>query len=142
MATISTFIANEDAGIPASGLNKAYVMRKRMDFSETPVTAADVVKVMIIPADTFVLQVITEVITAEGGACTATLGDTDGAAGWDADLDLNAAAGTQAAAISGTDANGLTGKAYPAELSIDLTMGHNTDAAVLDVYAICFDLNA
>jgi hypothetical protein len=141
MSTITTFLTGEDACIPASGLNKAYVIKKQLDFSDTNVLAADVVQALQIPAGTMVLNVYVEVVTAEGGTCTATVGDGAGASSWDASTDLNATAGTVTAGISGTDAYALTGKVYTAEDTIDLTMGHNTDAAVINVFAICFDLN-
>lgn len=141
MATITDFIDLHDACIPASGLNKAFVLKNTLDFDTTPVAAADVVQALQIPAGTYVLNVFVEVITAEGAACTATVGDDAGANSWDAATDLNAVAGTVTAGISGTDAYALTGKVYTTENTIDLTMDHLADDAEIVVYAVCFDLN-
>ena len=139
MGIITTHV--NPVGIPHSGIKSAYVMRNRLDFSAIPVAASDVVEALKIPAGTMVLAVCTRVITAEGGTCTATVGDGDAAAGWDGSVNLNATAGTTTQSIPGTDATATTGKLYAAEDTIDLTMGHTTDAAVFDVYALCVDMN-
>lgn len=124
--------------IPYAGLNMFYVLSNRIDFATTEATAADVVQCLDIPAGTLVLNVFVKVVTAEGGTCTATVGDGDSAAAFDASTNLNAAAGTVTYGVGGTD-DYVTygGKFYSAADTIDLTLGHNTDAAVLDMYALC-----
>jgi len=83
------------------------------------------------------------VVVAEGGTLTATVGDGAGAASWDAEVNLNAAAGTSTIGTNGTDAYVANpGKVYTAADTIDLTMSANAgDAAKLLVQAICIDLN-
>jgi hypothetical protein len=108
------------------------VHQVEIDFSEKNVAAADVVQIANIEAGTRVIAIGWEVTTAEGDTCTATLGDGDGAASWDASINLNSAAGGGSAA--GTDAYALTsgiGKLYTSADTIDLVMGHDTDTAVV-----------
>ena len=136
MATVNFTNA---AGRPYSGMNTVYVRRERLDFAATPVAAADVVQALDVPAGTLVLAVVTQVVTAEGGACTATVGDGAGAAAWDASVNLNDTAGVYTSSTPGTDAYATTGKLYTTADTIDLTMGHATDAAIFDVFALCID---
>jgi len=130
------------SGKPARGLGMVYTIENELDFATTSCSAADVVQALDIPAGTHVLQVWCEVVTAEGAACTATVGDaTYGAAAWDASTNLNAAAGTVTFGVGGTDANiALGGIFYAAAETIDLTMGHDTDTAVMNVIALCIDV--
>jgi hypothetical protein len=127
--------------IPYSGINNHYVLTNRIDFATTECTAADVIQCLDIPAGTLVTNVFVKVVTAEGATCTATVGDGDGANSFDASTDLNAAAGTVTYGIGGTDAYvTYGGKFYSDADTIDLTMGHNTDAAILDMYAVCIKI--
>ena len=107
-----------------------------LDFAVNPVCAGDVVQGPIIPANSKVMEVHTTVKTAEGATCTATVGDADGSDSWDAAVDLNAAAATSLRSLPGTDAYATAGKFYAAEDTIDLTMGHETDAAAMIVTAV------
>ena len=88
---------------------------------------------------------MTKLITAEGGTLTATVGDGGSAAGWDGSVNLNTSAGTVTQSVEGTDARkaaNATGYVYTAADTIDLTMSaHAADAAVIDVFALCVDLN-
>lgn len=147
MATVASLL--NAAAIPHSGLSKVYLVRNRLDFSKTPVANADVVQALSIPANTVVLKAFCNIVTAEGGALTAELGDGADANGWDVQVDLNAAAGTitapsmalnEGAPNTYTDAY-APGKLYDAADTIDLTMGGAADAAIVDVYALCVDLN-
>jgi hypothetical protein len=92
-----------------------------------------------------VIDVMTKLITAEGGALTATVGDGGSAAGWDASVNLNTTEGTITQSVEGTDARkaaNATGYVYDAADTIDLTMSaHAADLAIIDVFALCVDLN-
>lgn len=107
------------AAAPWSGVNKFYVSSNVVDL--TGVATGDVVQCLDIPADTFVFDVFVEVITATGLTSTATVGDGAGANSWDAETNLNAAAGTVTHGASGTDAYATSGKYYSAADAVDLT---------------------
>jgi len=148
MATITSMLPQ--AAIPHSGIKRSYVMRNRLNFLTNPVANGDVVQALNIPAGTIVQGVFTRVITAEGAACTATVGDGAAAAAWDASVNLNAAAGTMTAPSAAltegapntyADVNAPAGKLYSAADTIDLTMGAAAANAVFDIYAVCIDLN-
>lgn len=103
-----------------------------IDFAKNPAAAADVVQVLNIPAGAIVTRVCAVVKTAEGAAATATVGDASGANSWDASLDLNAA--SYQSSIVGTDAY-ANGKYYATADTIDLTLGHAVDAAIVCMIA-------
>jgi hypothetical protein len=145
MSTLTDWAVATVAAIPADGLNKMFVLKNTIDFSEVNSGASDVVQVLAVPAGTMVVDVITKVVTPEGGTLTATVGDGSGASSWDGAVDLNAVAGTYTQSAAGTDAYATTaakGKIYSSADTIDLTMSANAgDTAVLEVFAICYDLN-
>ena len=145
MATITDWVVAADAAITASGLNKVYVAKTRIDFSVVPTDASATVQCIAIPAGTLVIDCGTKLITAEGGTLTATLGDGSGTSSWDASINLNTTAGTRTQGLVGTDAYAAStarGKVYTAADTIDLVTSANAaDTAVIDVFAICVDLN-
>ena len=96
--------------------------------------AGDTVQALKIPAGALVDEVFCIVRTAQGATCTATVGDGAAAAAWDASINLNAAAGTLTSALEGTDAY-AAGKFYSAADTIDLVLGHTTNAAKITVCA-------
>jgi len=106
------------------------VIERKIDFSENNVSAADVVQVAKVLKNCLVTKVYTVIVTAEGAACTATVGDGATADGWDASINLNAAAGTVTHTLEATDTF-VGGKFYTAADTIDITMGHDTDTAVV-----------
>lgn len=125
MSTITTFVENESPARQLGGV--CFRKEVLLDFSATNVSAADVVQAVKIPQYALVTKVWTVVKTAEGATCTATVGDAT-ANGWDAAVDLNAAAGTVTYSLEATDTHGA-GIFYTAADTIDLTMGHDTDTA-------------
>lgn len=67
----------------------------KMIGSATALAQGDVVKLITLPAGAFILNVTSKVVTAQGGACTISLGTTAGAADFCAtSIDINAAVGT------------------------------------------------
>jgi hypothetical protein len=144
MATITDWVTVSEARIPASCLNKAFVLKNTIDFSAVNAESGDVVQVLAIPAGTMVLDVLTKVVTKEGATCTADVGDTTDADGFNAGADFNATAGSiEQSAASPTDAYFVTttrGKVYTTAKTLDFTMNNAADTAVIQVFAICFDI--
>lgn len=131
--TTQSYFVNQQGYTKLLGTNKVKA-EAVIDFTKQNVSAADVVPVLRIPKGAFVSTVGVIVNTKEGATCTATVGDGDAAAGWDASTNLNANAGTLTVPVQGTDAYAY-GKIYLADDTIDLTMGHDTDAAKITVFA-------
>lgn len=139
MATITTFVSGTQAHQDLMG--RAVGAYNTIDFSATSVSAADVVQALKIPANSLVTDVYVIVRTAEGATCTATVGDGDGTNSWDASTNLNATAGTVTSGAEGTDTYAV-GKFYSSADTIDLTMGHDTDAAKVTVIAFYTTIDA
>jgi hypothetical protein len=131
MATVTTFIDN----VPAPHVIGTGVMlvSNKIDFSATNASASDVIQCLRIPAKATVLKCWTNVETAEGGTATADLGDGADPNGYNDAIDLNAT-GSEFS-ITSTDAFN-EGKTYASADTIDLTLDHNMDAAIVNVYAI------
>lgn len=134
MATVTTFLARQSEYQTKLGvLHYAY---NTLDFSVTNVSSSDVVQALKIPALAFVHNVFVVIRTAEGGTCTATVGDGDSANGWDASTDFNAAANTETAGLAGTDSFATAGKFYASADTIDFTMNNDADAAKVTIIAL------
>ena len=140
MATVTTFIARQSEF--ETVLGRMHYAYNTLDFSVTNVASADVVQALKIPANAFVVNVFHVVRTAEGGTCTATVGDGDGASSWDASTDFNATANTETAGLAGTDAYTTAGKFYAAADTIDFTMNNAADAAKVTIGATYFMVDA
>lgn len=144
MSTVTKFVSGTKLGevnvpVPGRYAGESMLIENILDFSSNgpgSVLAADVVQALKVPADCLVTHVQVTVLHAEGATCTATVGDTDSAAAWDASTDLNATAGTVTYSAAGTDAYATGGKIYQADDTIDLVMGHDTDHAVILVTAV------
>jgi hypothetical protein len=130
MATVTTFVDGISASQPIG--TQLSVVHNVLDFSATSVSAADVVQCLKIPKDGVLMHFGWEVQTAEGDTCTCTAGDDDGGDTVDASINLNSAATGKS--LLGTDAS--VHKHYTSADTIDLTMGHDTDAAIIYVWAI------
>lgn len=141
MATVS--FTDGNTGIPAKGLDRAYVVKKRINFATTTATAADVIQCITIKAGTHVLNAGSKIITAEGGVATAQLGFGGDPNGFRNAIDLNATAATIEIGVGGTDAYVTAGGTLITTAdTLDLTLGHNMDACIVDIFAICIDLNS
>ena len=121
MATITTFISVTQEHLDLSG--RAIGMCNTLNFDTTNVAASDVVQAIKIPANALVTRVSVIVRTAEGGTCTATVGDGTDADGWDVSSNFNAAANTVTVSTVGTDALAV-GKFYASADTIDFTMSN------------------
>ena len=143
MSTITKYTDNQAAHRDLGG--RAYRAEVLLDFAANPYSAADVIQVANIPANSLVTAVMTVVKVAEGATCTGTLGDTTtGADAWDASVNLNASAGTATRSLEATDTN-AGAIFYTTAHTINLVLGHDTDAAkfivvveytVLETYAV------
>ena len=131
MATITTFVEGDQAHEVVQG--RVGYMSKVLDFSVTNASAADVVQALKVKAGTTILSCGTRIKTAEGGTATADLGDASDPNGFGDAVDLNAAAGTIEKALE-ADAYGI-GRHYSSDDTIDLTLDHALDAAVIEVFA-------
>jgi hypothetical protein len=137
MATVTTITDLQGYAQPMEGDWAPFLAKQRVDFNVTPTAASDTIQVIKIPAGTYLVNVFVKVITAEGIALTAEVGDGADPNGWDASTDLNAAVGTVTQGISGTDAYALTGKIYTANDTIDLVMSAAIgNDAIVDVIAV------
>jgi len=134
--TIKTFLTGQAAVEKQAIGGRSIWTENYLDFSATNVSATDIVQVLKIPAGARVIRWGAEVLTAEGGACTATVGDAATADGWDASLNLNSATGQ--ISLEATDTYAGTTKYYAAADTIDLVMGHDTDAAKVCCWAEYF----
>ncbi len=132
MATIKYFLENRagHAGTPAAAkrveYGKMFQIENYLDFTQQSCAVADVVQALKIPAGFFMTGYKALVLTAEGEACVATVGDTTGVAAWDAQLNLNSASATVAqASLEATDTWGK-GRYYATATTIDLVIATNT----------------
>ena len=132
MATVTTFLERQSEF--QTVLGRMHYAYNKLDFSATGVSSADVVQALKIPANSLVTEVSVTVRTAEGGTCTATVGDGAGASSWDAATNLNATADTVTSSVKGTDAYAV-GKFYSSADTIDLTMNNAAATAVINVAA-------
>ena len=138
MATLNLTVGGT-TGLPYKDRAQCFVIRNTVDYSENNAAASDVVQVLNVPANTFVLRAGYRVITPEGAAAGGTLGDGADPDGFFATSDLNAAAGTTALSAGATVGYAL-GKFYTAADTIDHVVSAALDTAVVEYMAICIPL--
>jgi len=134
--------------IPYAGLNKVYVLRNVVDLTADAIVENDVYQCLAIPADTLVMNVKVEIITAAvGTTLTMDIGDGSGVDSWDADVNGKGTAGTFTHSIVGTDAYAVAaaqGTFYDAADSIDVVMDVATAITAgpkFAISALCIDYN-
>ena len=123
---------------PFDGLKKDFWRKVRLDFSKTNLADGDWAKVMVIPAHTYVQEVMTCIVTPEGGASGIGVGDVsaDHSVTWLAAQDGNVADTTKITLVA--DANGATrGKYYHAAGALYISATAILDTLVIDVYVHC-----
>jgi len=138
--------------LPVTESGELFTLKKRLDTSVTGVTAANVAKLWVIPANTMVLDVMAIVRTAEGGTLTIDVGDylvaTDAEVDADGYLDgingnsaaVNRSLSTDIGYGGGGGAN-TYGKVYTANTAYIGALFNNTaDTAVVDFIALCMDI--
>lgn len=121
-------------GLPYKDRAQCFVIRNTVDYSETNAAASDVLQVLNVPANTFVLRAGYRVMTAEGAAAGGTLGDGADPDGFFATMDVNAVA---VALSAGATVGYALGKFYTAADTIDHVVSAALDAAVVEYFAIC-----
>lgn len=134
MATITSFAKGKaaTADLPI----RTVVTQNKLDFSVTNVTAADVVEAVRVPKGALILNAFVQVLTAEGSAGTADLGDVTDPNGLVAAADINAAGVAKGAGAY------LSGKVYAANTVLSVIPSIDLDTAVIKVvveYAIVED---
>lgn len=148
---IKSFAVGGNSGVPITGLDKVFVLHNVIDFGDGDHTHADgdVLEVLNVPAGVLVLRAGHKVVAAEGGTAAGTLGDGADPDGFVAASNLNATAGTtqiSALALTTGTPNTVTGysagKFYAEADTIDYVATNALDAAVVDFFAVCVDLNA
>ena len=125
-------------GAGQTGPGAFYIEGKNINISANATTDTQTTQALVIPAGTHVINVFSHVVTAANATCTATLGDGDSATGWDAAINLTAAAGTRLAGVIGTDAFAV-GKRYASADTIDatITFSTTTTTGVFRLDALC-----
>lgn len=138
MAIISTFV---DGMTTAAKLdNDVIQIQNVLDFSKVNVAASSVVEALKVPANCFVRDVATYVITVEDSTSTFDLGDGDDPNGYNDTVNSETLGG--AVSISGTD-DLANGKFYSAADTIDLTFSaHAVDTLKILVRATVCNLQA
>lgn len=144
--TVRTFaLVGDGSALGNQDRGKQYVVKRTVDCSKDNVGAADVVKLMPVPANTLVKEVIANVRTAEGGTLTFDVGDylTADDSAVDADGYLDGTNGNSAAASKTSDTDTLghyAGKFYANALAyIGVLFNNAADAAVIDFMIVCVD---
>jgi hypothetical protein len=125
--------------VQIGGGTLAQVAKLPMLLEASHTVVADGTVTLVIPANTLVLSVYVEVVTAAGETCTATVGDGDAADGWIADagtIDLNATAGTRYKTLAADD--GYEGKLYSSADTIDVavTLDGGTGSVAFKIQAL------
>jgi len=149
---VETFALTGDGNaLSENDSGKLFVLKTTVTCSTNGVTAANVVKLWDIPANTLVTEVIANVRTAEGGTLTIDVGDyldaDDTAVNADGFLDGingNSAAASKSlgldVAYGGGGGTNTYGKFYTAATAYIGALFNNTaDTAVIDFIAICMD---
>lgn len=127
MANITAFIAGQQAMEREANLK--HVVSNFIDFTKTNAGASDTVELLRIPKGALVTSLMVVIHTAAGGTSTMTVGDAGSANGYDASVNLNAAAKTLTKSAE-ADAYGLAGRLYnDAEGIIFGTLSAHANAA-------------
>jgi len=142
---------------PAAGLARMFVVQRTVNF-ETACTDLksgedfaqnDVIKLIDVPANTWVLAVAVRVTTASDTADDVDIGDGDDTDGWIDGLDMTSTSNKGFAGVSGTDGGGAFsvatagGKWYTSADTIDLkfTGASGVDDGVFEITAIMMDIS-
>lgn len=135
MATVTT--RKVGTGVAAIG-NLLRKMEVTLDFSSTNGTSGDTIQLFSIPADSVVLAVGAEVVTAEGGTLTIDVGDGD-----DPDGYLDGSNGNSATHYTSLDTSVgyVGGRLYGSADTIDVLMNNTADTAVIHFWALVMDVS-
>ena len=113
--------------------------------SATKITAAENIAVIDIPIYTWVQMAVCQIIEAATGTATIDIGDGDDVEGWDAAVDITAAAGTVTYSNNDVDAFSLqiaSGKVYgSAADQLDILFNNDTTNGKFLITLVCVDLS-
>lgn len=129
MATVSTFLKGAASQVGKFLGGQPVWIENKLDFSETNVSASDVVQALKLGAGAVVLRFATEVVTVEGGTATANIGDGNDADGYDAAVNFNSAG------LVVGDGALVGGTKYTSADTIDIVPANDLDTAVIRVMA-------
>lgn len=145
--SVDTYVKGDGDAVRNNALGMRFVEKFAIDTATTNVADSAILKLMDVPADTLIENIIVEVVTAEGGTLTLDIGDyliaTDVAV--DADgyfdgLDGNSAAVSLLSAQLSADTTTIVyaeGKFYTAHNSyIGVLFNDAADAAVINIWVI------
>ena len=137
---MTTYTKTGDAGtVGHSAIKRVpYLVENTFDATGQNVAAGDIVEMINVPAETFVLSAGMEVITASSSSVTWTLGD-----GSDPNRYVTTSEGTNAAAHKAVVAHASnTGCVYASADTLDLVVGGAQDTAgKVRVWAIMCDIS-
>jgi len=147
MAALTTYVKGDGDALRNNALGMRFVEKFTIDTATTNVADSAILKLMDVPADTYIEDIVVEVRTAEGGTLTLDIGDyliaTEAAV--DADgyfdgLNGNSAAVSTVRAQLAEDTTAIAyaeGKFYSSHNSfIGILFNDAADAAIFDVYII------
>lgn len=145
MATLEHLNWGGGAELQNTVKGRCFNIHRRIDCSEVNVDSGDVVKLLEVPKDVLVMDVVSEVLTAEGDAGNYEVGDYNRADDTAKDADQFLATGNTDINSTGvtkySDNNTGGGKVYNDETAyIGFTPSINCDAAVIDVDIVCIKL--
>ena len=75
MAVAKTYVVGDGEALGSANTGKAFAKRFSISAATTGITAADVVKLMEVPANVLIQDVIVNVTTVEDSTCTIDIGD-------------------------------------------------------------------
>ena len=75
MAVATTYVVGDGEALGSANTGKAFSKRFSISAATTGITAADVVKLMEVPANVLIQDVIVNVTTVEDSTCTINIGD-------------------------------------------------------------------
>lgn len=150
MAVQTTYLKGDGYALSNVDSGSLFAIPFEIDTATTNVTSGDVLKLMTIPADTMIVDVIANVTTAEGGTLTIDIGDyliaTDVAV--DADGYLDGANCNSVAASKTSDGTVATptpayikGKVYTSRNSyLGVLFNNSADAAIIEITVLAVKL--
>jgi hypothetical protein len=130
------------AATPVDGIKKDFWRKVRVDFSLTNLADADWAKIMVIPAHTYVFEILTCILTVEAADAGIVIGDAsaDHTTTW-----ITAQTGQVADVAHITlvaNTNGATrGKYYHAAGALYISGTSAFDTLCIDVYVHCMTLD-
>lgn len=132
MADLTTGISQD--AFPLKGTNRVFVQYRELDTAAYNLAASGTYTLFNLPANSLVLCVAYQVVTAEGGTATFDLGDSGSATRFYSNADANATAGTKVGSY-------VTPLFYGTANSVILSADHAMDAAKLRFWVVTVDMN-